>query len=252
MSDYLWDKKGETDAEVERLEALLSTFRHAPRALELPAEEATVAARRPRGFGARLHSVAARLFEPVGLAAAAALLLACLLGAGALLLGRSDADENRAASHDARRTQPQPPSQAPPHHQASSGPRESSSSTRELAAAARGPEPANVEAKGSGGALVVRETARARTVARPAAFLKSRHRPAADAPAVAARGGEAGAPEAMSAGASVGAASLFDGTRMMAKEQLIYALRLTGAKLKEVQSRAHGAGDPKAAPGGVR
>jgi hypothetical protein len=39
----------------------------------------------------------------------------------------------------------------------------------------------------------------------------------------------------------------------MAKEQLIYALRLTGVKLKEVQSKAHGADERKAAArGGVR
>ena len=36
MSDYLWDKKGEPDAEVARLEALLGAFRHEPRRLELP------------------------------------------------------------------------------------------------------------------------------------------------------------------------------------------------------------------------
>lgn len=235
MSDYLWDKKGEPDAEVERLEALLSTFRSAPRALELPAEEATLAA--TRRFGGRLRSVTARLFEPAGLAAAAALLLAFLLGAGALMRGRSNADENRAAS------------QAPPH-QASNGPREPSSSTREVATVAREPGPSNVRAKVYGGAPAVRETAPARSGARPAGFVKPRHRPAADAPAVAARGGEAGALEAMSAGGRAGAASLFDGTRAMAKEQLIYALRLTGAKLKEVQSRAHGAADSKAAAGG--
>jgi len=37
MSDYLWDKKGEPDAEVARLETLLGTFAHEPRRLELPA-----------------------------------------------------------------------------------------------------------------------------------------------------------------------------------------------------------------------
>ena len=38
MSDYLWDKTGEPDAEVERLETLLASFSHAPRPLALPAE----------------------------------------------------------------------------------------------------------------------------------------------------------------------------------------------------------------------
>jgi hypothetical protein len=54
----------------------------------------------------------------------------------------------------------------------------------------------------------------------------------------------------LSARGREGATSLFDGTRLMAKEQLIYALRLTGAKLKEVQTKAHGAGDSKPARGG--
>lgn len=65
MSDYLWDKTGETDAEVERLEELLGAFAHEPRALELPA-------------GAPRRAGSAR---PAWLAAAAALLLALLAGA---------------------------------------------------------------------------------------------------------------------------------------------------------------------------
>ncbi len=42
MSDYLWDKTGEPDSEVERLEELLGTLRHdSRRELELPVEVVT-------------------------------------------------------------------------------------------------------------------------------------------------------------------------------------------------------------------
>lgn len=37
MSDYLWDKSGESDPEVERLEELFEGLRYKPRDLELPA-----------------------------------------------------------------------------------------------------------------------------------------------------------------------------------------------------------------------
>ena len=45
MSDYLWDKTGEREEEVERLEGLLGNLRYKPRPLELPAEVETSASR---------------------------------------------------------------------------------------------------------------------------------------------------------------------------------------------------------------
>lgn len=44
------------------------------------------------------------------------------------------------------------------------------------------------------------------------------------------------------------ASSLVDGTRLMTKEQLVYALRLTGAKLKEVRMKTLGPDEAKPAP----
>ena len=41
MSDYLWDKSGEVDPEVEHLENLLGTLRYQPRPFELPAHMQT-------------------------------------------------------------------------------------------------------------------------------------------------------------------------------------------------------------------
>src|SRR6185295_11231166 len=35
--DYLWDRSGEPDPEVQQLEAILGTLRYQPRALEIPA-----------------------------------------------------------------------------------------------------------------------------------------------------------------------------------------------------------------------
>ena len=86
MSDYLWDKTGEADPEVERLEELLGAFAHRPGRLELPPEEVAAPARigRPRF---------------AWYAAAAALLLAAL--AGALVALRP------AAKHEARLPAPQ-------------------------------------------------------------------------------------------------------------------------------------------------
>ena len=253
MSDYLWDKTGEPDAEVERLETLLGAFGHTPRALELPATEA-VAPPRTRRFGAWLDFIPARLFGPAGLAAAAALLLASLLGTWAFLSGRSGVDENRATSADARQTHASSPRSSPPVQKASSPPTQetaAASSHQETTAAVRAPGSAHVPAKMDGGAPVNENVTRAH--AQSVALARTRQRTAAAAEQVGVRGGEAGRLEALSAGAREGAVSLFDSTRLLAKEQLIYALRLTGAKMKEVQTKAHGSDDSKTpSRGGVR
>ena len=247
MSDYLWDKTGEPDAEVERLETLLSSFGHAPRPLVLPAEESADASpRRTRGWR-RLLPV--WLFEPVGLAAAAALLLTFLLGAGALVRGRLFVDEGRAVSHDARQRQPQAPTP---------GRRESPPAPVESANAGHGPGLTSAQAKGGGESPLVKDVPRKRAGAESLVFAKPRPKTVANGPgesggqAVARSGEEPRTLEALSTGARKGAATLFDGTRLAAKEQLILALRLTGAKLKEVQTKAHGEGEQKSLGGGVK
>ncbi|MBA3240931.1 MAG: hypothetical protein H0T60_06860 [Acidobacteria bacterium] len=90
MSDYLWDKTGDGDADVERLEELLGAFGHRPRELELPTTEAA-----PPPRPALLHS---RRFRPA-LLTAAALLLMMLAGALVVLRqnGTGDADSSRQA-----------------------------------------------------------------------------------------------------------------------------------------------------------
>ena len=82
MSDYLWDKTGEADAEVERLEELLGTLRHQPRPLQLPESSSAQTARskfRPQ-----------RSFKWQRLAIAAALLLMLLAGAWLVRWQRSN------------------------------------------------------------------------------------------------------------------------------------------------------------------
>jgi hypothetical protein len=74
--DYLWDRSGEPDPEIERLEHALQSLRHQPRPLELPAL-------RPRR----------RLFH--GLAAAAAVVLMALAAGMWLVVHRS----NDASTH---------------------------------------------------------------------------------------------------------------------------------------------------------
>jgi hypothetical protein len=70
MSDYLWDKSGEPDAEVERLEELLGGLSYQPRELQLPLTTQLTA---------RLNVATRRNYRP-GLAAAAALVLMGLAG----------------------------------------------------------------------------------------------------------------------------------------------------------------------------
>jgi hypothetical protein len=72
MSDYLWDKTGEAEEDVERLEELLGQLRFQPRTFEVPATLPVVARRAPR----TLYN-----FSWSRLAVAASLLLMLLAGA---------------------------------------------------------------------------------------------------------------------------------------------------------------------------
>ena len=79
--DYLWDRSGEPDAEIERLEVSLGKLRHQPRPLQLPV--ARPLRRQP--------------FQPFhGLAAAAAVLLMILAGGLWLAFSRRPEDATYA------------------------------------------------------------------------------------------------------------------------------------------------------------
>jgi hypothetical protein len=63
--DYLWDRSGEPDPDVERLETLLEPLRHRPRGLEFSRLPGPLAARPPAWSG-RLLAIAASLVLAVG------------------------------------------------------------------------------------------------------------------------------------------------------------------------------------------
>jgi hypothetical protein len=67
-SDYLWDKTGEPDREIQQLEEILGTLRYQPRPLEIPAA-VRVGRERSffRGFGPRLPIAATIAMLLVGL-----------------------------------------------------------------------------------------------------------------------------------------------------------------------------------------
>jgi hypothetical protein len=232
MSDYLWDKSGEPDAEVERLEEMLGRLRRAPRPFEFPPDvkaggrvESDAHARHnsqagPFGraalFGGASSSGRARL------AAAAALLLAVL--AGALVLLRGPAGEGARASADNEKQIAAPPVTVIPTP-ASADSRGESLPHDELTASqtsTKTPE---------------RETS-PRQETSPRVVLAKSSRGAASEPQARARfeGGRETRAEPAGAREVAGAAGLEDGLR--AKEQIVYAMRLTSEAMREVRSRA--------------
>jgi len=211
MSDYLWDKSGEADPEVERLERLLGTLRHRPEAVELP----PAAAPRPGGARPQLF-LPARLFRPAALAAAA-LALAAL--AGALLMLR-DARRGEGQTSAAVNARASAPSAAVPTAN-------SPAAGRETAARAGGPaHEISTDAHGHGVAAGVSSQRRAGVVP--------------------ARGARAGGPRPRTRagvgpdGAAVAVSARPEVSRAEAKEQLLYALRLASVKLEEVRRLTSG------------
>jgi hypothetical protein len=210
MSDYLWDKNGEPDGEVERLEELLGSFGHKPRALELPSEAApaTSPALRPR------------LFRPA-LLAAAALLLMALAGAALVMLRQGGADVNQQAANPApKETPPQGEVAAPPDgNTPSPGPRER-------------------EAEPTRGDVQVKKSLPPDSQA-SSKRRQQRRQPPPFAPGA----GASRQPPEVAARQEPPAATSVE--RQAAKEQLVYALRLASAKLGEVRKMTRGEEAPR-------
>lgn len=207
MSDYLWDKTGEPDEAVERLEALLGTLAHKPRPLALPARDA---------HAARVSGRPSRLFAPWALAAAAALLVATLAGAAALLRSReTPASKSAAHANETRPSRDEVRSEKPP---AAPGAHDGGASKDERAA---------VED--------FRLGSRTGKGTRLASAQRRQKRPAS--PARVGGTEEVGGPALEAMSAAGGTPSLFESARLMTKEQLVYALRLTGAKLRDVRQK---------------
>jgi hypothetical protein len=105
MSDYLWDKTGEREEDVERLEELLGQLRFQPRTFEVPATLPVV----PRRASRTLDT-----FSWSRLAVAASILLTLLAGAWLLATKQRTKETNTAVAHapSTNAATPQPTQQA--------------------------------------------------------------------------------------------------------------------------------------------
>ena len=251
MSDYLWDKTGARDAEVGRLENLLGQLRHSPRPLALP-DEVTAArahdAAASRGTGMTHARAGARAF-PAGrhfrasrLAVAAMLLLAFVALALALLrtgaTGGKGQPASQASLENSRRGQQQAASDQPqniPRQAVVPPTQDVAPPSQENVTVASGPEKRGVQDIAD---AVAKESRKERQLApkgRQPAFVAKREQP--QPPGVAALDGGGGV---TSAAQPSSPDDLPLAKRLAAKEQLVYALRLTSSKLSEVRAKTQG------------
>lgn len=228
MSDYLWDKSGEPDAEVERLEELLGQLRHRPRAFDLPSDAPAVRApqRRPRPL----------FFRPAYAAAAAAVLM-LLAGLWLGLVGVKHQGQGVVVE--------QTPSAQPQRGEG----------VRGADAVAQLSQASNETVKGGGPSEV--------SAARPVEGGRPKRRPAASESVPASRRARASAPlkntdiglalpagveSQPGAGGGEGrllrAVARVGEERRRVKQELLYALRLTGSKLNLAQQRVLGNSSP--------
>ena len=223
MSDYLWDKRGEPDAEVARLEAMLGAFAHEPRRLELPAGAATPEPRR-----SWLSPFTSRLFAPAALAAA--LIVALVLGASLFLRARVADEDRRAAA----------PAPSRPREEAR---KEERTAPRQAGQDRSGPAPPAVRdrSKVESTAVVNPPNATLKRKTTQAPVITRRQQKGSAAELVADGTGTRGGTTLEAMSTRGGASALVENARLLTKEQLVYALRFTGAKLKDVREKAQGA-----------
>jgi hypothetical protein len=105
MSDYLWDKTGEPEEDVQRLEELLSELRFQPRTFEVPATLPLMPRRVPRTLST---------FSWSRLAVAASILLTLLAGAWLIATKQRTKETNTAVAHapSTNAASPQPTQEA--------------------------------------------------------------------------------------------------------------------------------------------
>lgn len=225
MSDYLWDRTGEPDAEVERLEDLLGHLRNTRGAPELPLQVETHAATRAGLFNSFVFS------RPAQFAAAAALLLTLL--AGAFVMLRSSKAVGNSASVN---NETQGPTERTPAHEQASAPqgvreREEqhapvliSSPPKESVSPERTPREALASEK-----ISPKPQRREPSPRFAVASVQQQRR-------------EIKTTLAHGEGFDGGASSVESDVerRVRAKAQLVYALRLTGEALREVRGRTKG------------
>ncbi|HZT58097.1 MAG TPA: hypothetical protein VFA21_05655 [Pyrinomonadaceae bacterium] len=264
MSDYLWDKTGARDAGVERLENLLGQLRHRPQPFALPDELTTTRTRDAAASGvegaetnrARAGALAfpeRRHVRTSWLAVAAVLLLAFVALALALLrTGATGGSQQSASQVGVENSQPEQHQSA--GIQTQNGERQAVvSPTADVAQTGENVAPsydnvttATVTRKPGAQPAVVnvaRETQRKRQSAlkerQPTLIAKGEQPQPALIPTPDAGGSVTRAAQ------SSGADDLPLKTQLAAKEQLMYALRLTSSKLSEVRAKTLGLGDAK-------
>jgi hypothetical protein len=249
VSDYLWDKSGEADPEVERLENLLGQLRYQPTPFDLPRELP-----RPATLRAAHRST---IFSRPRLALAASVALALLLGAWLVSNRQTRTNEEMAGGNrpsDAKQQQ-QPAAVA----QTTDGGVENKGGVEESG------EGGGVEESGVENGAAVEKRAGEKTVSPQAAPKSSPRRlprvspkrrvmedaalpPKPRLPLVASRGGRRDArPEAASRTpgefiASNGAGRQYTREQIEAAEKLLYALRVTSEKLSYAQRQVQGVG----------
>jgi hypothetical protein len=226
MSDYLWDKSSEPEADVERLEEMLGRLRHAGAAPELPSEVGA----RATSFELESHaSTRAGIFgsaffpRPARLAAAAALLLAMLAGAFVMLRAVKRDGGRASVSNETQVERPNATEEARPREE-----------VRARVVAPPAEEPATPEKP-------QREPLRRdELVVAPKPPVKSQRREPAPRETVASHTTTREVEPAMAQGGVFEGGAPDVDSRVRAKEQLVYALRLTSEALKQVRGRASG------------
>lgn len=211
MSDYLWDKSGEADPEVERLEQLLGGLRHRPAALELP-----------RATPKRTTYGASRFLRTAALAAAA-LALVALSGLLIALLAPDAGEHVATDTREASRT-----GEGRMQAADAAGVAAPRAGVVEETNETTGRQYAPVQTAG-----VRRGSSGARPVARRSRDAARRVRGAR--PSVSAEVAAWHTARTLDAGN--------EADRAEAKEQLLYALRLASVKLGDARRMAHGDDD---------
>jgi hypothetical protein len=266
MSDYLWDKTGARDAEVERLEDLLGQLRHRPQPFTLPDELTTAGAHNAAAsgveeaeatrapFGGRALP-ARRHVRTSWLAVAAVLLLAFVALALALLrTGTTGSSQQSAPQVSVENSQQRQQQQSAGNQQQYVGQQEGMPSnqpaplptqdnvtpSRNAVATAGAPEKRDEQVIAGG---LAKENRRGRQLApkeRQPGLVAKREQPR---PTRGAATNTSGSVTPASRQANPNDLPLE--ARLAAKEQLMYALRLTSSKLSEVRAKTMGLGDAK-------
>ena len=226
MSDYLWDKTGDTDEEVERLENLLGSLRYQPRTLELP----PVAAPAPTKIS---HF---KRFSRPALAIAAALVLMLLAGAWLAALRRGDSQSETVAVRHAPAAAQQQNGEAPERMGAQGKQQPPVSEQKKDAEQVAASHEGEVGGERIRRAMLSRRTEK---FGRGGTFAGStgRHE-------VAFVNASAGAHGARANGAGEVVPTR---EQQLAKQQLMFALRLTSTKFAEVQKKTQDAESVKPA-----